>query len=648
MADCGASGSVLDRSASALVNTVLNNANNSQASQATIQAGKNIGSFLSNVAVTHRTTTGTGSTTSDGIHGQMNVGNVSSVMSVALPEHMSHVQDVNNDAILSIYSGPSPSSQLVAQVPNNQHFSGGVGVEMTQQQQQQELNLMNNIYHKASPVQPTISTEMVPRHLIQQQQQQAQMNQQMNMNMQMQMMNQQMAMMHQHQLQQQQQLQHHQQQQQSKPQSQDINDQDTSKIDNTTTSTTNNDELNIDNWHQDLQEEIQSYINNDEQLGHEGMTDGASIEQLAAAWEQAEREYGQSLERNEFTQLEGGSFTTTTDDTTTNIPSSAWENLTQINTHYQFQQESKMYGMTMTNNTIQDPQEQPSIDLMEEGIQHFENGNTSKAILCLESHLQNVDSDSSDAWYLLGKCHAENDEDMKAITCLEKAVERDPYSTDALLALGVSYVNELNQERALQHLKDWVTHNPSYAGLDLQSSPDLLGTTQAQQPWEELKSLLLSALAYTQSHNDNENSAHVLEVLGVLCNVSQELDQAISYLRSATELQPNNYALYNKLGATLANNNQSEDALTMYHEALKLKPKYARAWLNLAISHANLQNFDDCIRCYLQTLSLNPRAVHVWSYLRIALTASEQWDLIPLVAEQNLEAFKSKYDFVSE
>lgn len=39
---------------------------------------------------------------------------------------------------------------------------------------------------------------------------------------------------------------------------------------------------------------------------------------------------------------------------------------------------------------------------------------------------------------------------------------QDPYNLPALLALGVSYVNELDSPRALQNLKAWVEHNPKY------------------------------------------------------------------------------------------------------------------------------------------------------------------------------------------
>ncbi len=34
-------------------------------------------------------------------------------------------------------------------------------------------------------------------------------------------------------------------------------------------------------------------------------------------------------------------------------------------------------------------------------------------------------------------------------------------------ALGTSYVNELDSQKALHNLKAWVEHNPKYSGLEI-------------------------------------------------------------------------------------------------------------------------------------------------------------------------------------
>jgi len=159
----------------------------------------------------------------------------------------------------------------------------------------------------------------------------------------------------------------------------------------------------------------------------------------------------------------------------------------------------------------------------------------------------------------------------------------------------------------------------------------------------DVERLLLRALEFDRTA---DAAADVYEALGVVYNVSRDFDAAVDAFQRAIEVRPDDYELRNKLGATLANSNRSDEALPSYRVALKLKPKYARGWLNMAISHSNLQNYQEAARCYLQTLSLNPEAKHVWSYLRIALTCSEQWDLLPLAASQDLNAFHKHFDFV--
>lgn len=365
-------------------------------------------------------------------------------------------------------------------------------------------------------------------------------------------------------------------------------------------------------WHEGLEEDVQAELEGDT-IGHEGIVSGATIDELAAAWAQAEDDYEREV-------------------------ANLWTGDPQVG-------EEPPLSYEFTHKDSQPPEQDKDRDWLNEGMQQFREGNIREAIYLFEMELQHHNPDNATAWKMLGRCHAENDQDRQAIACLEQAVERDPYSSEALLALGVSYVNELDHDRALLNLKAWITHNPKFAGLDL--SEDVYGaattatTDGRESAFEEVQRLLLRALEF-----DPTDAADVHEALGVVYNVSRDYEAAVASFRKAIDARPDDYQLWNKLGATLANSNQSDKALPAYHQALQLKPKYARAWLNMAISHSNLQNYDEAARCYLQTISLNPSAVHCWSYLRIALSCSERWDLIPFAASQDLKAFRDHYDFI--
>lgn len=587
MADCGNTGSAIDRSARIITSAIVGQHNG--ANDATLRAGKAIGSFLGTASVPTASAT-------------------AGLMPSAPP---------------NVLKQPNNSLGLMT-------YGDQIGVGSRNGSRMGDPNFTSsNVMHY--PPTPQVM------HL--QHNNRMQSHHDMRMQMNISMMNQQMAMMHMSQMQQRQmayQAQLDNQQSQSLGSQRNINNKE--RQENKTTAPIKNKneshaETNINEWHEHLEDEFQSYLDSyghgslttddvvsthEREIGHEGNVEGATIEKLAAAWAEAEKEY---LENDDYTNL------------ASSYPEYEYNDIsgTGVDTSYRYNNLSQNYGYQQESEKY--------VDLMSEGMKHFEQGNTKEAILCFESHLQNIDPDSSEAWLMLGKCNAENDEDRKAIACLENSVERDPYSSEALLSLGVSYVNELNYDQALKHLTNWVTHNPNLdVSVDIES--DEINALN------KVKELLRRAKDYNESSGNGDSTIDVLEALGVVYNVSREYEDAVDCFRVAANMRPGDYQLWNKLGATLANSQKSEEAQLAYQKALSIKPKYARAWLNMAIAHSNLQNHDEAARCYLQTLSLNPEAVHIWSYLRISLTCSEKWDLLPLAASQDISVFKQHFDFV--
>jgi peroxin-5 len=266
----------------------------------------------------------------------------------------------------------------------------------------------------------------------------------------------------------------------------------------------------------------------------------------------------------------------------------------------------------------------------DEGMRMFNDGDIKNAILAFEASAQ-IDVEHDESWRMLGMCHAENDMDKEAIVCLKKAVQCDPYNTEALLALGTSYVNEMDSAGALSVLKEWVLHHPSFCGLtpakDEYSDDTLM---------DEVMQLILAA------HNHAPQDVDVKVLLGVLYNVSQNFDQAAELFRDALKHRPNDYTLFNKLGATLANSNGSEAAIPLYEKAVEIRPSYARGWLNKGISYANLNQYEEAARSYVKALDLNAQGKHMWGYLRVVFTCMNDLELVELCGREDLNTIASK------
>ena len=132
-------------------------------------------------------------------------------------------------------------------------------------------------------------------------------------------------------------------------------------------------------------------------------------------------------------------------------------------------------------------------------------------------------------------------------------------------------------------------------------------------------------------------------VLGVLAHLNRAYDEAIAAFEAALEINPSDYSLWNKLGATQANSARSAEAMRAYQRALDLKPNYVRAWANMGIGFANQGKYAESCAYYVRALSLNPNAESVWGYLRISLGCAGRIELMEAVDAKNLEALEKAF-----
>lgn len=284
------------------------------------------------------------------------------------------------------------------------------------------------------------------------------------------------------------------------------------------------------------------------------------------------------------------------------------------------------------------------------GLRLFKEGKLKAAILAFEAATKQ-NPDNAEAWRHLGSACAENEDEKGAISALLRCIAIDPYNLPALLMLGVSYTNDLEESRALNYLKTWMLHNPEYQG-----STAITKAAEGIKEYEEfygggagqsLDGSLHDQVTqmFLEASKVNPNDPDVYTVLGVLWHISSDFNKAIDAFKTAVKLKPDDPALWNKLGATQANSMKSADAVHAYKRALELRPFYVRALANLAISFANQGLHEDAARTYLATLKQNPNADHVWSYLRISLSNLEKRELVDLTSKRDVELFRPHFQF---
>lgn len=222
-------------------------------------------------------------------------------------------------------------------------------------------------------------------------------------------------------------------------------------------------------------------------------------------------------------------------------------------------------------------------------------GQTNKAILTIEAHLQKNPGDAN-AWRLLGCLHQDNDQDQKAVVCFKKSIAIDQNNLDTLLQLGVSCTNTVDEVSAMGYLKDWLMKNPKYSSISV--DPTIVYEKPGGEDYtvEEIKTMNAKMIHHFMlALNINGNDPELLSSLAVLHFIQREYERSVDFFGAALKNDPNNYSLHNKLGATLAHLGRTNEAMELYHKALQLKPNYVRVWVNLGIAHAYLVTFSQLL-----------------------------------------------------
>ncbi|KAL7418925.1 Peroxisomal membrane signal receptor PTS1 [Cryptotrichosporon argae] len=278
-------------------------------------------------------------------------------------------------------------------------------------------------------------------------------------------------------------------------------------------------------------------------------------------------------------------------------------------------------------------------------------GSLADAALLLQSFIQNATPEDyaicniteAHAWNRLARAHAEDENETQAIAAFQRGQQalaanlHVDISGELLTNTAISYVNEYHDMAALQTLHQFLELSHAAQAGPVPTSAEATG----DNPWaahQRVREAFLG-IAREQYTANGRVDPDVQVALGTLYYMMGDYGEARGCWTAALNERPEDYLLWNRLGATLANSGSSEDAVDAYRRALEIKPTYTRAVYNLGVACLNIGVYREAAEHFLAALALQANEANapekrwdaadntVWSVLRRALDSLDMPEL---------------------
>ncbi len=214
---------------------------------------------------------------------------------------------------------------------------------------------------------------------------------------------------------------------------------------------------------------------------------------------------------------------------------------------------------------------------------------------------------------------------------LQKAVDKDPTNTDALLKLGETDFLLRRYDEAIKHVNDALRQNDQLAqgyfikgyiykelGDTALSKSSFQTATEVNpdhyESFMELGNLSayqgdpLALEYFNTALTIRPNSAEALYNKGMFLQAGSKFDEAMNVYRKLMELDPDNFLGYYNAGyLDLTEFQKYDSALFYFDQVLTLQPDYIDAVFNRGVCYEEMGEKEKAIETYRKVLDQNPQ-----------------------------------------
>jgi len=101
-------------------------------------------------------------------------------------------------------------------------------------------------------------------------------------------------------------------------------------------------------------------------------------------------------------------------------------------------------------------------------------------------------------------------------------------------------------------------------------------------------------------------------LMGVVCGLQKQPDQALSFFKRCLALSPENTSLSFNIAKSLMDLKKDREAIQYHIQAVQADPNNFEPWLNYGLSLANIQMDQEALECFEKALKLKPDLMPAW------------------------------------